>query len=101
MTSDRICCLEEREDLRDRLDFVRGQINRLSTSIKERIRTLSDDVTAKVNAPAEGVASGVVSGVTHTFSQKKNVTSGTCREKSTDERNDLDGVFSSSVIGSY
>uniref|UniRef100_A0A3P8QA82 Dynamin-type G domain-containing protein n=1 Tax=Astatotilapia calliptera TaxID=8154 RepID=A0A3P8QA82_ASTCA len=57
----KICCLEEREDLRDRLDFVRGQINRLSASVKERIRTLSDDVTAKVNAPAEGVASGLVS----------------------------------------
>uniref|UniRef100_I3K993 Dynamin-type G domain-containing protein n=1 Tax=Oreochromis niloticus TaxID=8128 RepID=I3K993_ORENI len=53
----KICCLEEREDLRDRLDFVRGQINRLSTSVKERIRTLSDDVTAKVNAPAEGIRS--------------------------------------------
>uniref|UniRef100_A0A669BPE3 Dynamin-type G domain-containing protein n=1 Tax=Oreochromis niloticus TaxID=8128 RepID=A0A669BPE3_ORENI len=46
----KICCLEEREDLRDRLDFVRGQINRLSTSVKERIRTLSDDVTAKVSS---------------------------------------------------
>uniref|UniRef100_A0A3P9D7Q1 Fzo/mitofusin HR2 domain-containing protein n=1 Tax=Maylandia zebra TaxID=106582 RepID=A0A3P9D7Q1_9CICH len=53
----KICCLEEREDLRDRLDFVRGQINRLSASVKERIRTLSDDVTAKVNAPAEGIRS--------------------------------------------
>uniref|UniRef100_A0A669BYD0 Dynamin-type G domain-containing protein n=1 Tax=Oreochromis niloticus TaxID=8128 RepID=A0A669BYD0_ORENI len=41
---------KEREDLRDRLDFVRGQINRLSTSVKERIRTLSDDVTAKVSS---------------------------------------------------
>ncbi|XP_039878116.1 mitofusin-1 isoform X2 [Simochromis diagramma] len=46
----KICCLEEREDLRDRLDFVRGQINRLSASVKERIRTLSDDVTAKVSS---------------------------------------------------
>uniref|UniRef100_A0A668RS89 Dynamin-type G domain-containing protein n=2 Tax=Oreochromis aureus TaxID=47969 RepID=A0A668RS89_OREAU len=41
---------KEREDLRDRLDFVRGQINRLSASVKERIRTLSDDVTAKVSS---------------------------------------------------
>lgn len=46
----KICCLEEREDLRDRLDFVRGQINRLSASVKERIRTLSDDATAKVSS---------------------------------------------------
>ncbi|XP_042069752.1 mitofusin-1 [Haplochromis burtoni] len=46
----KICCLEEREDVRDRLDFVRGQINRLSASVKERIRTLSDDVTAKVSS---------------------------------------------------
>lgn len=50
MTCDRIFCLEEREDQRDRLDFVRGQIDRLSDNVKERIRTLTDDVTAKVNS---------------------------------------------------
>ncbi|XP_059200480.1 mitofusin-1-like [Centropristis striata] len=44
----KICCLEEREEQRDRLDFVRGQINRLTDSVRERIRTLTDDVTAKV-----------------------------------------------------
>ncbi|TKS79257.1 Mitofusin-1 [Collichthys lucidus] len=44
----KIFCLEEREDQRDRLDFVRGQINRLTDNVKERIRTLTDDVTAKV-----------------------------------------------------
>ncbi|XP_029971619.1 mitofusin-1 [Salarias fasciatus] len=44
----KICCLEEREEQRDRLDFVRGQINRLSDSVKERIKTLTDDVAAKV-----------------------------------------------------
>uniref|UniRef100_A0A673BU83 Dynamin-type G domain-containing protein n=1 Tax=Sphaeramia orbicularis TaxID=375764 RepID=A0A673BU83_9TELE len=44
----KICCLEEREEQRDRLDFVRGQINRLSDSIKDRIRTLTADVSAKV-----------------------------------------------------
>ncbi|KAM9844957.1 mitofusin-1 [Aulostomus maculatus] len=44
----KICCLEEREEQRDRLDFVRGQINRLSASIKERIKTLTDDAAAKV-----------------------------------------------------
>ncbi|XP_076600909.1 mitofusin-1 isoform X4 [Chaetodon auriga] len=46
----KILCLEEREDQRDRLDFVRGQINRLTDNVKERIRTLSDDVAAKVAA---------------------------------------------------
>ncbi|XP_070700900.1 mitofusin-1 [Pempheris klunzingeri] len=44
----KILCLEEREDQRDRLDFVRGQINRLSDSVKLRIRTLTEDVAAKV-----------------------------------------------------
>ncbi|XP_028988036.1 mitofusin-1-like [Betta splendens] len=44
----KICCLEEREEQRDRLDFVRGQINRLTDSVKERIRTLTDDTGAKV-----------------------------------------------------
>lgn len=44
----RICCLEEREEQRDRLDFVRGQINRLTDSVKEKIKTLTDDVSAKV-----------------------------------------------------
>ncbi|KAM4729013.1 mitofusin-1 isoform 3-T3 [Anableps anableps] len=44
----KICCLEEREEQRDRLDFVRGQMNRLSDSVKDRIRTLTDDVAAKV-----------------------------------------------------
>ncbi|XP_068196646.1 mitofusin-1 isoform X2 [Antennarius striatus] len=44
----KIFCLEEREDQRDRLDFVRGQINRLSNNVKERIRSLTDDTAAKV-----------------------------------------------------
>ncbi|KAF6720267.1 Mitofusin-1 [Oryzias melastigma] len=44
----KICCLEEREEQRDRLDFVRGQMNRLTDGIKERIQVLSDEVTAKV-----------------------------------------------------
>uniref|UniRef100_A0AAQ5YPR9 Dynamin-type G domain-containing protein n=1 Tax=Amphiprion ocellaris TaxID=80972 RepID=A0AAQ5YPR9_AMPOC len=43
----KICCLEDREEQRDRLDFVRGQINRLSDSIKEKIKTLTDEVAAK------------------------------------------------------
>uniref|UniRef100_UPI003AAD47C1 mitofusin-1 n=1 Tax=Centroberyx gerrardi TaxID=166262 RepID=UPI003AAD47C1 len=45
----KIYCLEEREEQRDRLDFVRGQINRLSDSLRERIKTLTDDVAAKVS----------------------------------------------------
>ncbi|KAM3865634.1 mitofusin-1 [Diretmus argenteus] len=44
----KIYCLEEREEQRDRLDFVRGQINRLTDSVKDRIKTLADDVAAKV-----------------------------------------------------
>uniref|UniRef100_A0A4W6CHF8 Dynamin-type G domain-containing protein n=1 Tax=Lates calcarifer TaxID=8187 RepID=A0A4W6CHF8_LATCA len=46
----KICCLEEREEQRDRLDFVRGQINRLTDNVKERIKTLTDDVAAKVSS---------------------------------------------------
>ncbi|XP_074505935.1 mitofusin-1-like isoform X1 [Sebastes fasciatus] len=44
----KIFCLEEREDQRDRLDFVRGQINRLTDNVRLRIRTLTDEVAAKV-----------------------------------------------------
>uniref|UniRef100_A0A665V4S2 Dynamin-type G domain-containing protein n=1 Tax=Echeneis naucrates TaxID=173247 RepID=A0A665V4S2_ECHNA len=44
----KICCLEEREEQRDRLDFVRGQINRLTDNVKERITALTSDVTAQV-----------------------------------------------------
>ncbi|XP_038575107.1 mitofusin-1-like [Micropterus salmoides] len=46
----KICCLEEREDQRDRLDFVRGQINRLTNNVRETIKTLADEVAAKVAA---------------------------------------------------
>ncbi|XP_069367503.1 mitofusin-1 isoform X3 [Paralichthys olivaceus] len=46
----KICCLEEREEQRDRLDFVRGQINRLSDNVRDKIKTLSDDVAAKVTS---------------------------------------------------
>ncbi|XP_071379196.1 mitofusin-1 [Centroberyx affinis] len=45
----KIYCLEEREEQRDRLDFVRGQINRLTDSLRERIKTVTDDVAAKVS----------------------------------------------------
>ncbi|KAJ4919619.1 hypothetical protein JOQ06_023016 [Pogonophryne albipinna] len=46
----KILCLEEREEQRDRLDFVRGQINRLSDSVREKIRTLTEEVAAKVES---------------------------------------------------
>ncbi|CAJ1073161.1 LOW QUALITY PROTEIN: mitofusin-1-like [Xyrichtys novacula] len=46
----KIFCLEEREDHRDRLEFVRGQINRLTDSVRERIKTLTDEAAAKVAA---------------------------------------------------
>ncbi|XP_062285557.1 mitofusin-1 isoform X2 [Scomber scombrus] len=44
----KICCLEEREEQRDRLDFVRGQINRLTDNVREKIKTLTEDVCVKV-----------------------------------------------------
>ncbi|CAL8347566.1 unnamed protein product [Merluccius merluccius] len=46
----KICCLEEREDLRDRLDLVRGQMSRLSSSVGIQISALSEDVAATVAA---------------------------------------------------
>ncbi|XP_061588729.1 mitofusin-1-like isoform X2 [Cololabis saira] len=44
----KICFLEFREEQRDRLEFVRGQMNNLTDSVKAKIRTLTDDVSAKV-----------------------------------------------------
>ncbi|KAG7222880.1 hypothetical protein INR49_015987 [Caranx melampygus] len=46
----KICCLEEREEQRDRLDFVRGQINRLTDNVKDKIKILTEDVAAKVSS---------------------------------------------------
>ncbi|KAK0156223.1 Mitofusin-1 [Merluccius polli] len=46
----KICCLEEREDLRDRLDLVRGQMSRLSSSVGIQISALSEDIAATVAA---------------------------------------------------
>uniref|UniRef100_A0A8D3DWJ8 Dynamin-type G domain-containing protein n=1 Tax=Scophthalmus maximus TaxID=52904 RepID=A0A8D3DWJ8_SCOMX len=46
----KICCLEQREDQRDRLEVVRGQINRLSDDVRDKIKTLTDDVTARVTS---------------------------------------------------
>ncbi|XP_053294505.1 mitofusin-1 [Pleuronectes platessa] len=46
----KICCLEEREEQRDRLDFVRGQMNHLRDNVRDKIKTLSEDVAAKVTS---------------------------------------------------
>ena len=44
----RIYSLEEREEQRDRLEFVRGQLNRLTENIKEGIKALTEEVVSKV-----------------------------------------------------
>uniref|UniRef100_A0A8C7SR93 Dynamin-type G domain-containing protein n=1 Tax=Oncorhynchus mykiss TaxID=8022 RepID=A0A8C7SR93_ONCMY len=44
----KIFSLEDREDQKDRLEFVRGQLNRLTENIKEKINTITDEVAAKV-----------------------------------------------------
>ncbi|XP_036841398.1 mitofusin-1 isoform X4 [Oncorhynchus mykiss] len=43
----KIFSLEDREDQKDRLEFVRGQLNRLTENIKEKINTITDEVAAK------------------------------------------------------
>ncbi|KAF7651482.1 hypothetical protein LDENG_00110660 [Lucifuga dentata] len=43
----KIYCLEEREERRDRADFVQGQIYRLSVDVREQIQSLSDAVKEK------------------------------------------------------
>ena len=48
LTAVRIYSLEEREEQRDRLEFVRGQLNRLTENIKEGIKALTEEVAAKV-----------------------------------------------------
>uniref|UniRef100_A0A4W5R8Q3 Dynamin-type G domain-containing protein n=1 Tax=Hucho hucho TaxID=62062 RepID=A0A4W5R8Q3_9TELE len=44
----KIFSLEDREDQKDRLEFVRGQLNRLTENVKEKINTITDEVAAKV-----------------------------------------------------
>ncbi|CAB1325729.1 unnamed protein product, partial [Coregonus sp. 'balchen'] len=44
----KIFSLEDREDQKDRLEFVRGQLNRLTENVKEKIETITDEVAAKV-----------------------------------------------------
>ncbi|KAM6954055.1 mitofusin-1 [Aplochiton taeniatus] len=46
----KIYSLEGREEQRDRLDFVRGQINCLTENVKEQIKTIADDVAVKVSS---------------------------------------------------
>uniref|UniRef100_A0A4W5RG50 Dynamin-type G domain-containing protein n=1 Tax=Hucho hucho TaxID=62062 RepID=A0A4W5RG50_9TELE len=45
----KIFSLEDREDQKDRLEFVRGQLNRLTENVKEKINTITDEVAAKVS----------------------------------------------------
>uniref|UniRef100_A0A674CDK3 Mitofusin-1-like n=1 Tax=Salmo trutta TaxID=8032 RepID=A0A674CDK3_SALTR len=45
----KIFSLEDREDQKDRLEFVRGQLNRLTENVKEKINTITDEVAAKVD----------------------------------------------------
>lgn len=41
--------MEEREDRKDRLDFVRNQLNILTEDTKEKIRQVTEEVENKVS----------------------------------------------------
>lgn len=41
--------MEEREDQKDRLDFVRNQLNILTEDTKEKIRRVTEEVESKVS----------------------------------------------------
>uniref|UniRef100_A0A6Q2X0S7 Dynamin-type G domain-containing protein n=2 Tax=Esox lucius TaxID=8010 RepID=A0A6Q2X0S7_ESOLU len=45
----KICSLENREDQKDRLEFVRGQLNCLTDNMNEKIKVITEEVAAKVN----------------------------------------------------
>ncbi|XP_043985419.1 mitofusin-1b [Gambusia affinis] len=45
----RVAALEDREYQRDRLEFVRNQLNLLTEEIKKKIKAISDDVESKVS----------------------------------------------------
>ncbi|XP_032428223.1 mitofusin-1b isoform X1 [Xiphophorus hellerii] len=45
----RVAALEDREYQRDRLEFVRNQLNLLIEEIKKKIKAISDDVESKVS----------------------------------------------------
>lgn len=40
--------MEEREDRRDRLDFVRNQLNLLTDEVKKKIKDVTEEVANKV-----------------------------------------------------
>uniref|UniRef100_A0A6Q2Y0Z4 Dynamin-type G domain-containing protein n=1 Tax=Esox lucius TaxID=8010 RepID=A0A6Q2Y0Z4_ESOLU len=44
----KICSLENREDQKDRLEFVRGQLNCLTDNMNEKIKVITEEVAAKV-----------------------------------------------------
>lgn len=41
--------MEEREDQKDRLDFVRNQLNILTEDTKEKIKRVTEEVESKVS----------------------------------------------------
>lgn len=41
--------MEEREDQKDRLEFVRNQLNLLTDDIKKKIKTVTEEVANKVS----------------------------------------------------
>lgn len=57
--------MEEREDQKDRLDFVRNQLNILTEDTKEKIKRVTEEVESKVsncgakNLPDSSVVSSV------------------------------------------
>lgn len=57
--------MEEREDQKDRLDFVRNQLNILTEDTKEKIKRVTEEVENKVsngsvkNLPDSGVVLSV------------------------------------------
>lgn len=57
--------MEEREDQKDRLDFVRNQLNILTEDTKEKIKRVTEEVESKVskgsgnNLPNPNVASSL------------------------------------------
>lgn len=42
--------MEEREDLIDRLDFIRNQMNLLTLDVKKKIKEVTEEVANKVTA---------------------------------------------------
>lgn len=57
--------MEEREDQKDRLDFVRNQLNILTEDTKEKIKRVTEEVENKVSNGSVKILpdSGVVSSV--------------------------------------